>query len=335
MRDSATSTKLAVKQLEWVSIYFSLPQKIVKQKKFTMAEMAVKKSPKTKTDKTRKGKHKKVNARFNHAQMLEHLILDPVSGPLGLFVAIREAINNAIDAGATQVTIFYGTREGLPSITISDNGIGFNQKGVDSVMSYAYSSRSRTDVKTIGTNGTGTKCLLALGDYKETQVIFETVSKELEHPLRLENSYKYLLELAKGKVAADDYIKEIAQPKQWGKYLEGRTTGTDATIINVDKRKIREGNLANNLSEVLTPRAAQYVTIQTNAGPVPVLPRLLDGKHYEFSYEQPLLGKVQFDLYYGKRGDGPSICGPVNEIMHFSDIAKHLTPIQKNKIGHI
>lgn len=277
----------------------------------------------------------KFKGRFNHDKTLEQQILDPVSGPMGIYLALREAVNNAIDAGATQVIIYYGTHDGLPSITISDNGKGFNHKGVESVMSFAYSSRDRQDVKTIGANGTGTKCLLSLGNYRETTVIFETVSKELETPLRMENTYDYLLKLIKSKARADDHIQEISKPKGWTKYLPDRTTGTDVTIVNIDRRKIREKNLADNLAEVLTPRAAKYVSVQTAAGLVQVEPRVMEGKKYEFTFNQPSLGEVHLELYYGKRGDGPSICGPVNEIQHFSQIAQRLSGAQKAKIGHI
>ncbi|HEY0554318.1 MAG TPA: ATP-binding protein [Thermoanaerobaculia bacterium] len=79
------------------------------------------------------------------------------ANPLDL---VREAISNAFDAQATEITLHFDVEkehgESLFVITLQDDGMGITREGLQSFFDLGNSSR-RNDPNTIGEKGHGTK----------------------------------------------------------------------------------------------------------------------------------------------------------------------------------
>lgn len=296
-----------------------------------------------KSKKTSTAKGNKIGAAINHKDMFHFMITEPASGPNGAYVAIREGVNNSFDAGATEIRIIEGTFEGEKALFISDNGSGFTPKGIASAMGYANSAQRRDDTSTIGANGTGLKTLLALGKLEKTKLTIFTVGKSLDSPKRLEITFDYLVQLAKKKVKAEAFVSNASIPDFWSEHLE-RTTGTTVILTNYDSRKIGAEKIARELGDHLTPRAVQHVKVFIDEKWKAIPPIQFKGYHFGFSYDQPTLGKVEFDIYYGdSSAEGPTICGKLNAIQLLTDIRKRMprekrsamSKVWKTVSGHI
>lgn len=291
------------------------------------------------TQKTKKLSRTGTKRRFRTAVNLEGTlkdhILTPVRGPNGVYIALREAINNSLDAKATKVRIKFGTYEKMPAIFITDNGIGMNRSGITSAMSYAFSSRNRDDVTTIGANGTGMKSLLGLNyNIEKTKITAYTIHKG-DEPTKMEITFEYIVNLAKKKVSGDDYIETISMPRNWSEDME-RATGTTVIITGFDGRKVKTPEqIINQLGEHLTPKACKFVEVKSGNLWYPVTPEAFKGEPFEIALESDHLGDVVFDLYYGTFGDGPKVCGPINEILPLTKLYLNMGKEQKGKVSKI
>lgn len=94
---------------------------------------------------TKELKHYAITPDVGYETMLRQNIEQPVRGVQALAVSLRETINNAIDARAENVRIMLGSFRGKEALITMDDGVGFDRKGLNSVMGYAASSRLRTD----------------------------------------------------------------------------------------------------------------------------------------------------------------------------------------------
>ncbi len=264
--------------------------------------------------------------------MIRDYILQPVRGTNGFYVAVREAVNNSLDAEATKVLLKYGEYNGEPALFILDNGSGMTHEGITSAMSYGHSSRKREDTKTIGTNGTGMKSLLGLNYSKleKTLITAFTVSEPGECT-KMEITFNYILKLAEKKAKGDDYIETVDLPSDWERDMK-RTTGSTVIITGFDGRKIKTTQqIVDQFGEFLTPKACEFVEILHEGKWHKIPPATLKGEHYNIELESPSLGKVIFDLYYGTRGEGPKVCGPINSILSITALWDNMSKSQRSQ----
>lgn len=281
---------------------------------------------------------KLIKARVNHRQTLAHMITAPVQGPDGIFIALQEAINNSFDAQASEIKIRQGTFEGKPALIISDNGCGFNQKAIQSVMSYALSSKKRGDLKTVGVNGTGLKHFLGLS-IEKAQITILSVNKEvnenLESCTKMQITFEYLVALAQKKTKAEDYVTNMPVPQDWEVDVN-RKTGSTIIITGYDGRKMKTaGQMIEDLAEYLTPKALSFISIKNGdvwSKPNPVSFR---GNQFTLSHKSEKLGDVHCDLWYGGNGDGPIVCGHINTIIPLMALWSKMGKEQKKKVSKI
>lgn len=277
----------------------------------------------------------KLNNRYNHKETLTTSLTTPVKGKDGLYVAVREAVNNAFDAKATEIKIYFATGN-EPILGIDDNGVGFDQKGTDSAMSYAFSARQREDITTIGANGTGLKSFIGLGSVENNLLTLYSVSRELPNCTKMEIDFEYLLALAEKKPLKREYVREIKIPKNWLDHMK-RTTGTTVHYTGFDGRKMKSmTQMINEFGSYITPKALPFIRVRDdNGGWQHLAEPIFDGKKYEFSFETKGLGNVIFEVYYGGSGDGPKICGAINEILPFIELYNKMSKEQKKQVSKI
>ncbi len=278
-----------------------------------------------------------IDAAINHEHNLSFLITTPVKGPDGLYIAVREAINNSLDAGAKNIRIEYDQYNGEDAILIHDNGVGFNKAGVKSAMSYAYSSRDRNDTSTIGANGTGLKGFLGLNSkIEKTKLTILSVHKDIPNCTKLEITFNYLVSLAKGEVRADEYVASIGLPKKWESSIK-RTTGTTLILTGYDTRRMKDATqLIEELAEFLTPRAAQFVEVWDKSGWRALKPKVFSGKPYDFEHTVDKLGKIEFKLYYGgSTSDTLTVCGPVNAILDLNQLNRIMNKGARGRVSNL
>jgi hypothetical protein len=267
--------------------------------------------------------------------MLRQNIEQPVRGVQALAVSLRETINNAIDARAENVRIMLGSFRGKEALITMDDGVGFDRKGLNSVMGYAASSRLRTDKKTIGANGTGIKFLLALGDLKNTKVTIITVSEEYPRGIEVSFDFDYLLEIFKKGADASvvEYAREMKKEEFEQIWKSGkRKTGSTIILTGFDKKKVKNTEqIFKTLSEddEIAPRTSDRVTVFIEHQWKQLKLQQIAGTLFLFHDESVQLGKVELELYYGASNDGPHICGPINKIMSWNDLFKTLSKDQK------
>lgn len=284
----------------------------------------------------RKKKKKNFSGRFNTDEMVRFLLTNPVRGTDGVFVAIREAINNSIDAGATKVYISFGILNGKYGLIIEDNGRGLNREGINSFMSYAYSSRDRSDITTIGTNGTGVKHFIGLGNLEKTKITMYSLNESLSDCMKMELTYEYLLAIAKKKGRADDHVESTTTPDTWTKNLK-RTTGATLHFTGFNKAKVKDAEAyINELSRFISPRSAPYVMVQDAQGMWQLIkPFEFEGTKLLWSDTSKTLGKVDFEVFYAGNGDGPEICGPVNNILPLHELVSKMGQKQRRRVSKI
>ena len=289
-----------------------------------------------KTGKSKDGSDK-IKAGFNHKQVISQDI-DRISlGDNGIFTALREAINNSLDAEADQITIRFGEFEGADALIVSDNGRGFDAAGIKSAMSYAYSSRERRDVKTIGANGTGRLSLLGLGDKEKTKITIFSMNRDVLGCQKMEISFEYLWKMAGKKVKADDYVSKIDLPKDWLADIKNRSTGSTIILTGYDGRTVRgPSQILKSLGNYLTPRALEKINVYEDSAWKFVAPALFKGKPYKISFNDHLkyLGVVDFELYYGQSNiEELAICGKLNKIITFNELLKPVNRDEKSKLS--
>lgn len=288
---------------------------------------------KKKTDSS--SSNRKIKARINYFEIVKFMVTEPVQGPDGVFKAIREAINNSLDVHATNFKIKIGEFEGSPAVIISDNGEGFNHAAIKSVMSYAVSSKERSDIKTIGANGTGVKHFLGLGDIEKTKVTILSVSKEIPTCTRMDLTFEYLVSLAEKKVKADDYVSTVTLPSDWQQDVK-RETGATLILTGFDKRKVRKPEfIISELCEYITPRAAEYVSIFNGNTWVSPTPKKMKGNTFSYECDTAKLGNIAFELSYGGYGDGPVVCGSTNAILPLTQLWSKMDKDQRGRIAKV
>jgi hypothetical protein len=282
---------------------------------------------------------KSIDAVVNHREVYMHMIQGHVQGDSGRFIALREAINNSFDAGATKIQIRIGKKEGVPTLTISDNGSGFSDKGVASAMGYAASANARDDVKTIGANGTGLKSFLGLGNIESTKLTLYSVHRQHPGCRKMTITFRYLMDMINKKTKAEDHVEDVAIPRNWFEDLESkdRTTGTTLELTGHSVKIIGTAkNIIKHLGEYLTPKACSHVEIFDEGDWHKVLPVAFKGKYYQFVYPMETLGMVMFNIYYGdSNAEGPTICASMNAIQPFFDLVKHLDTENKKQISKV
>ena len=228
---------------------------------------------------------KPIGAQINHKNVYRHMIESQVQGETGKFVALREAVNNSFDAGATSIRIRFGKHEGQPALIISDNGFGFSAKGVRSAMSYAHSANERSDIKTIGANGTGLKTFLGLGDLDVTKLTILSVHRDHPECRKMNINFKYILDLIERKTKAENHVEDIKIPKDWLVDL-ARTTGSTVILTGYDSKRLGGAKaILKHLGEYLTPKACQHVEIYDDNKWQKIRPVSFRGKNYKFSYK--------------------------------------------------
>lgn len=270
-------------------------------------------------------------AKVDHRKVLEFMITNPIKGQDGFFVAVREIVNNSFDAEAKNISIKFGKSGKENALIIHDDGKGFSKEGIISAMSYAISSRKRDDTSTIGTNGTGLKGLLGLGNLDKTKITIITVDQQ-KVCYKMEITFDYLVSLAAKKAKVENFISEISIPKDWSQEMI-RETGTSVILTGFDGRRMKTiQQITKQFGEFLTPRASEFVRIFDGKDLVSIEPVAYHGKKYEFEFETIDLGLVSFILYCNGSGDGPIVCGNINAIIPLSEVYSKLSREQKAKV---
>lgn len=95
-------------------------------------------------------------ARVSIESLIDPSIIDRLTeGFLGFIEAIQQLVENAVDAGATEIVIrFFTDREGKSCVSVIDNGSGMGENGRDAYVSICRSTSRGQETKK-GRNGTG------------------------------------------------------------------------------------------------------------------------------------------------------------------------------------
>lgn len=270
--------------------------------------------------------------KVEQTNILRTLILQAMKGSQGVGIALQELTNNSFDARADKIRFFI---ENSNTLVQQDDSSGFDTKGIISALSYGKSSRKRNDKSTTGANGTGLKSVLGLDvddALKNVKVIIYSVSVEYPKGIRLEFDFEYLVKLAEKEISGRENIT-IGIDKKLFQYGWNRVTGTTIIITGYDPEKIKSSEkIIEQLSKILTPRAAGRVSVLNGNDFQTIVPEPIDGIFWDFQHESQSLGKIDFDIYYGGVNDGPILCGPINSALPFSDFFKELTKQQKERI---
>lgn len=289
-----------------------------------------------KNEQIKERKVEKTKGAINNKELLRHMIEDTVSADDGLYLALKEIINNSLDAGASKIKIKFGKYDGADALIISDDGAGFTQKAINSMLSFAFSAQKRNDIKTIGTNGTGSKMLLGLGDLDKTKITVLSVCKDFTSCKRLDIDFDYLYNLGRKKAKAEDQEHDITTPENWNEDMP-RTTGATVILTGYDGRRVRGATqLIKNLGEHITPKSSKYVTIQDGKKWQGIEPVVYRGSLFEMSFDEySTLGKVEFVLYYGRTNASElAMCGTLNMVSYFSDFVKKLDATERKKLSY-
>lgn len=276
--------------------------------------------------------------RVNYPKLILQFIETILKGMNTLKVAMGEIVNNSFDANASRVKIFIDTFEGKNALFIMDDGTGFLREKLVSIMSYLYSSHSQEDTSKTGKNGTGSKSALGLGDFEKTKVTYVTKSRDYPNGIQFYFDLDYLIKFVDGKkVNSDDYITSKIDENIFAKNGWYRDTGSTFILTGYDGRTVSLDQIRKILSETLIPPVASKVEIfddSTNTF-IAVSPVVPDGKYLSFSDKFKLLGNIKLDLYYGGSGEGPAICGPMNNICTFDDFFSELSKDYKNRVTRL
>lgn len=270
---------------------------------------------------------------INVRLLIQQSLMTMLKGNKALVAAINEPINNSFDHGATEVRLRFGTYKGKQALFIMDDARGFNESGVDSMLSFGFSDKSQYDTQTIGVNGTGSKAVLGLGDLKETKVNIISFSDTFKHGIHLDFNLDYLFDLADGKAVKPKKQESISRVDFWNGWK--RETGTNFILTGFSSKVLNQKTLHSALSEALTPLNVKKVKlgVEDKYSFVPL--KKIEGSRYDFSYTGEILGNFVFDLYYGGPNDGPKLCGKENYIRDYSDFLPTLSSKQKEQIGKI
>jgi len=270
-----------------------------------------------------------INVRLLIQQSLQTML----KGNKALVAAIIEPINNGFDHGATEVRLNFGTYKGKHALFIMDDARGFNETGVDSMLSFGFSDKSQYDTQTIGVNGTGSKAVLGLGDLKETKVSIISFSETFKHGMHLDFNLDYLFDLADGKAVKPKKQEHLSRNDFWNGWK--RENGTNFILTGFSTKVLNQKTLYSALSEALTPLNFKKVKLCVGDKYSFVPLKKIEGSRYDFSYKGDILGNFVFDLYYGGPNDGPKMCGKENYIRDYSDFLPTLSSKQKEQIGKI
>ncbi len=275
-----------------------------------------------------------IKPEVGYREFLQQAIEGQVRGSKGLVVALRETINNSLDAQAKNVRIQCGTHQKVSALIIMDDGVGVSSKGLVSIMSYFISSRLRKDNKTIGANGTGRTALLGLGDIYKTRVTILTISEEYPNGIEASFDFEYLVQLLEQKI--DSISLESFKNKSDFQQNWPRKSGTTVILTGFDEQTVKdEVHILGTLSTVeeITTRTSERISVFVKHSWKKLVKTPIVGTPLTRQGEMPLLGKVDLELYHGGPNDGPTICGPINSIMSFTDIYKTFSIDQKNRIS--
>ena len=276
-------------------------------------------------------------------RLLAQSLLQPMAGKNGMATAFQEIVNNSFDAKPSKVYIKLDSHQGKPAVVFLDNGCGFDRRGLVSILSYGDSSRERSDIKTIGANGTGTKFLLALGDIDKTKVTVITRSATYQKPVQISFNFDYLVKLAEnpGLFKMEDLITESADDADFYKgWRDNRETGTTVIFTGFDTKKIDSNEaIRKSLAQRLSPRSAKKVFVWNSSAETPgyfeLKPNTPSGEHFHFDFDLPNLGNVTFEVYHGGSNNGPMICGEMNSIMEFSKFFATLSAADSKRLGRV
>ncbi len=245
----------------------------------------------------------------NHRQNMAFMLQTPVAGQNGWAVALRELIINSVDAGATDIRIIQ-----LPDgrLLIADNGKGMNDKAINSALSFGFSSKSRNDLTTAGTNGTGQNISLGLGEITNTKIEVITTTDGVNFT-QFEKDYEYLCLLAEQKIDPETRKKKVIKPADWTRYF-ARTQGTNVLLTNC-KRIPALSVVIREFSAFLVPAVAEMIEIWDGTRRK-LVPDIHDGKSFVAEESLGKFGSVNFELFIGAvKRSKIQICGPTNMVM--------------------
>ncbi|MBP6856190.1 MAG: ATP-binding protein [Candidatus Pacebacteria bacterium] len=266
---------------------------------------------------------KNSDKRFNHEAVLEREVSIGAKGKYKFVRCLIEVINNAFDAGSTEVVVGFGIYQKKRALFIYDDGTGFLPENIDSVMKYGFSSKSKRDRSTSGKNGTGLKS--ALGLHKDPRkpmitILSKTVTGE-HHKIKVD--FEYLLAIAKNKKINDDEYCTKEKDPAWNIPGRARLSGSVVIITGFEARSVSElSDIELELGSALTSRQLPRVFVKDGEVLRPIKNHEMQGEWFTFSDTTKNLGVVSIEVYAKPNYDftGPVLCGPMNPVISISDM---------------
>lgn len=223
------------------------------------------------------------SAGFDPHELLQQLVDAGASSRMNAAVAaLRQVIENSLDAGALDIRIIF---EQGKMLRVEDNGSGLLQENVVSVNSLF--RKFKKAGKGIGKNNSGRLFTLAVGDGLD----FLFQSKDYPSPHTLTFGWMQGEELLRGTLNNPPFA--VQKPPEWWKMKTGQT-GTIVVFRDLQWKRIpkRIDDLKRQLSEAIAPWHSDKVTFNGAA-----LPRREAIHEYTDSFTDPHLGDVRLAFY--------------------------------------
>jgi len=241
-----------------------------------------------------------------------------------IFFFLRQAIYNALDAGAKKIKIFFvyehqGRKKELTGIAVVDDGNGFNNGGFAAFLSLGKSSK-KNDPKKIGHRGTGAKSGLCLSPL----LVATSVSTHfgLDRAVQASCDRAHLVQLV-GKEKINPKLIDVPMPS----YLKPGKPGSVVELRGILPEKLARllrVNVAKQLAAYLTDDVATMIEFNDQ----PIEPIKAQGVVIESSVVLKGVGLVTYRIYEPDNkvilvaARKIYICGPGNPIVDFGEINK-------------
>jgi len=219
-------------------------------------------------------------------EVMRTYIRNVASGNDAIYQAIRQALENVVDAGGTYLKILLD--EKTKTITFIDNGCGMGKK--ERTGFHSLHKGSKDGINTIGRNNSGRVAFLALAE--SVTVVSRTMENGkltlFEFPFSLDVFSKIFEAAALKKTIDIAPIKAHALEKHIEK------TGTVIVLEGVNWDKVHGIQyLRRNLPNYFSRKYAKMILL--NGSPLPEKQQV--GEPLIYSVEHPILGTIDVDLF--------------------------------------
>lgn len=250
---------------------------------------------------------------INTSRALQQLV-DSGTGRHNLIVAaLRQMIENSLDAGATEIRISMNRGE---SIRVADNGTGMLLKDIGGVNSLF--TDHKEPGKGYGKNNSGRLFSFALA--RKVRYWFISTDYSTLHTIPF--GWEEAIAVFENRLQ-NPPVKVTKVPSWWT--MKSGATGTVVELTEVEWGRVKNiGDLRQQLSRSLSPWAADCVFLDEER-----LPRRETVKDFSFSETHPVLGEIRgvFMKLASKAGKADGIFLGKNPICSIADFMGGLTDI--------